>query len=358
MARKKKKANPSQQFANKYYTAERPSSYSGMTAFLKGVPPARRASAKDWLETQDAYALHRPALRKFKRRKIIANFQDQLQTDLIDLVHIAGDNDKNRYLLTVIEVFSKKAYVEILSKKDTATVATAFEKILDRLDFKPRVIHSDQGSEFVGSKFQALLKRRGIKYFSSTDSSIKAAIIERFNRTLMGRLYRYFTKHNSYRYIEILPNIIKSYNSSVHSATGVAPNKVSHHNKEIIWNRVYNRPPPKESFKSKQLKVGSYVRIAKRFKTFDKGYKSKWSGEIFVINKIIPSNPKTYALTDLLNERILGSFYEQELTPTIYPKSFAIESILDSKKDKLLIKWRDYPPKFNSWEDKKSISNI
>ena len=358
MARKKKKANPSQQFSHKYFTAAQPNSYGGMTSFLKSLAPTKRASAKKWLEAQDAYALHRPAVRKFRRRKIIADFQNQLQTDLIDLVHIAGDNDNNRYLLTVIEVFSKKAYVEILRKKDSATVALAFGKILDNLNYKPRVIHSDQGSEFIGSKFQALLKQRGIKYFSSTDSSIKASVIERFNRTLMGRLYRYFTKHNSYRYVEILPNIIKSYNNSVHSATGVAPNRVSYQNKEIIWNRVYNRPLPEESIKSKQLKVGSYVRITKRFKTFDKGYKSQWSGEIFLISKIIPSNPKTYALTDLLNERILGSFYEQELSPTTYPKSFAIESILDSKKGKLLIKWRDYPAKFNSWENKKSISNI
>ena len=91
---------------------------------------------------------------------------------------IAKHNDKYRYLLTAIDVFSKMAHVELLRKKDTGTVAEAFENFLDHLDFKPKYVHSDQGSEFIGSKFQNALKRRGIKYFSTTDATIKCAVIE------------------------------------------------------------------------------------------------------------------------------------------------------------------------------------
>ena len=66
----------------------------------------------------------------------------------------------------------------------------------------------------------------------------------------------------------------------------------------------------------------------------------------------------TYNLVDLLDEPIIGSFYEQELNPTPFPETFPIESVLDSEKDKVLVKWRDYPKKFNSWVPKNSIGNI
>jgi len=352
MAKKKKLGDvKAKQFAQKYYDPAETGSYGGVTGFVKRFPKSDRLRAKKWLESQDTYALHKPFVRKFKRRKVIANFQEQLQADLVDLVHISKDNDKYRYLLTVIDVFSKKAFVEILRKKDSATVAGGFEKILDRLGYKPRLVNTDQGKEFTGSKFQALLKSRGIKYFTSTDSTIKCSIVERFNRTLMSKLYRFFTKHNSYRYVEALSLILQGYNKSTHSAIGLAPTQVSHENKERVWLRIHNstKTEKKRTSKAPQLKPGDFVRIAKRDKTFDKGYKSRWSGEIFKIYKIKQTAPKTYNLVDLLNEPILGAFYAQELNPTALPKNFAVESVLDSEKGKILVKWRDYPAKFNSW---------
>ena len=355
---KKRKAAPSKQFAQRYFDPSKPTAYGGMTSFLKGLSPSEKSKARKWIESQDAYSLHKPFVRKFKRRKVIANFQDQLQADLVDLKHISKDNDRYRYLLTVIDVFSKRAFVEILRKKDTGAVSQAFEKILDRLGFNPRLLHTDSGTEFVGKIFQKMLKRRGIKYFSTSDSTIKCSIIERFNRSLMTKLYRYFTKQNSYRYLPVLQDIVQSYNNSPHSSTGFAPDDVSHANKERIWLRMYNSPPSEITAKSKQLKLGSFVRIAKRIKTFDKGYKSRWSGEVFRIYKIKQTSPTTYNLVDLLDENITGAFYEEELSPTKLPETYAVESILDSDKNKLLVKWRDYPPKFNSWIHKNSIGNI
>ena len=361
MARKKKKTkklDPTKKFTQRYFEPSNPASYGGLSRFLRGLPKVDRSAAEEWLLSQEAYAIHKPFVKKFKRRKVIAFFQDQLQADLIDLVHIAKDNDRYRYLLTVIDVFSKKAHVRILRNKDAATVASAFQEILDDLGFVPRVLHTDQGSEFIAGKFQALLKRRGIKYFTSTDSTIKCAVIERFNRTIMSRLYRYFSKHNSYRYIEVLPDIIKSYNATPHSSIGLPPNEVNHTTKERVWLRIHNSPPTVIAPKVAQLKLGTYVRIAKRVKTFEKGYKSQWSGEIFKINKIKQTSPKTFNLVDLLDDPILGSFYGQELNPTKLPETYAVEAVLDVDGGRVLVKWKDYPEKFNSWIPKKSIESI
>ena len=341
------------QFSQKYFQSKTPGAYGGKRTFLSQFSKKDKTTAEKWLEQQQSYALHKPFQKNFRRRKTIANFEEQLQADLIDLVHIASDNSKNRYLLTVIDVFSKYAAVEILRKKDSKSVALAFEKILNRLSFTPRYLNTDNGTEFLGSPFQALLKQRGIKFFSSKDSTIKCAIIERFNRSLMNKLFRLFTKQNSYRYIEDLANIVENYNGTRHSVTGLAPIEINHNNKEIVWLRIFNsKKLPKITLKTKKLKVGAFVRIAKRIKTFDKGYKGRWSGEIFKIREIKQTNPLTYNLVDLQGENITGGFYEQELNPTSLPKTFAVQSILDTKKDKILVKWLDYPTKFNTWVPK------
>ena len=340
-------------FDRLYYQASKPGAYGGKSSFLRQFSSKDKNKAEQWLMTQDAYNAHVPFKKNFTRRRTIANFEQQIQVDLVDLNQIAKHNDKYRYLLTAIDVFSKKAYLEILRKKNTQTVADAFEKILDRLGFKPELVHSDQGSEFIGGAFQNLLKQRGIKYFSTTDASIKCGVIERFHRSLLSKLYRYFTKNNSLRYVEILQDIIQSYNNTIHSSTGLAPNRVSHLNKELVWQRLFAPKKIQTPAKSSQLKVGTFVKIAKRIKTFEKGYKSKWSGEVFKIHKIKQTTPKTYILKDQLDETILGAFYAQELSPVPLPNAFPIESVLDSKRGKILVKWRDYPSKFNSWVSKK-----
>ena len=164
MARKsKKKPNKNSQttrFERAYFDARVPYSYGGKTAFMKAIPIKDRKAAGDWLEAQDSYSIHKPFQSKFRRRKIIANFQEQIQVDLIDLSNIASHNDKHKYLLTSIDVFSKKAFVQPIKSKYSSVVADAFEKILGSLGFKPISVHSDQGKEFVGAPFQALLKRK------------------------------------------------------------------------------------------------------------------------------------------------------------------------------------------------------
>ena len=344
-------------FAKQYFTPEAPNSFGSVSKFVNAFPHKQRTAAKKWLLSQHNYQLHKPVIKRFKRRKTIANFQEQIQADLVDLNHISKDNNSFRYLITAVDVFSKKGWVEPIKRKDTKSVVDGFEKILQSMKFTPRIFHSDQGKEFVNSSFQAMLKRYNIEYFTSKDASIKCALVERFNRTILNKIYKFLTKNNTHRYLEILPNILAGYNLTPHSSHGLPPAKITHLNKEIVWLKLFNNRAISYD-KKKDFNKGDYVRIANRSKTFTKSYKPQWSREVFRINKLNHTDPITYVLEDLAAEIIDGDFYSQELTKTSLPTNFDIESILDKKPGIFLVKWLGYPKKFNSWVSSKSITNI
>ena len=79
-------------------------------------------------------------------------------------------------------------------------VANAFEKI----DGTSNMVQSDKGTEFLNSTFQSMLKRSGIKFYTSKNEDLKASVVGRFNRTLKTKMYRYFTYKNTRRYVDAL----------------------------------------------------------------------------------------------------------------------------------------------------------
>ena len=107
------------------------------------------------------------------------------------MTHIADYDQAYRYLLTVIDVFSKYAWVIPLKKKDSKTVSEAFDSIFTYR--KPVKLQTDKGKEFVNTSFQKLLKDRGIQFYVSQNKYIKASVAERFNRTLKIKMWKYFT---------------------------------------------------------------------------------------------------------------------------------------------------------------------
>src|SRR5437868_15504241 len=84
---------------------------------------------------------------------------------------------------------------------------------------KPTKIQSDRGLEFLNSAFQAELKRQNIGFYT-TFNETKAAVVERFNRTLKTRMWRYFTSIGSHRYIDRIQFLIDSYNDTDHRTIG------------------------------------------------------------------------------------------------------------------------------------------
>ena len=96
-----------------------------------------------------------------------------------------------------------------------------------------------KGTEFLNRPFQKLLETHGIHHFVTHNEETKASIVERFNRTLKTRMWRYFTKHQTLRYVEALPGFMRSYNKTYHRTIGMAPTSVDASNQETVWQRIY-----------------------------------------------------------------------------------------------------------------------
>ena len=132
-------------------------------------------------------------------------------------------NRGNRYLLVVVDAFSKYTWVEPIIKSKTGIAVTeAFKKILKRA----QTLQTDNGKEFYNHTFQKLMKDKDIHQFFTTGDT-KASMVERFNRTLKSRMYRYFTSANTYKYLNVLQALVRGYNESFHRSMGMKPSEVT-----------------------------------------------------------------------------------------------------------------------------------
>jgi len=120
-----------------------------------------------------------------------------------------------------------------------------------------------------------MLRRPGIHFYTSKNEDLKASVVKRFNRTLKTKMYRYFTHANTQRYVDVLNDLLHSYNT-YHQSIVMAPAKVDRHNKDEVRARLY----PSYGWK---YVVGDRVRIAMQRRTYRKRYLGDWSREIFEI---------------------------------------------------------------------------
>jgi len=330
-----------------------PGSFGGVRS-LKRYSGRSEREVKTFLAGQDAYTLHKPRRLRFPRRKTYSKgIGDLFQIDLVDLSSLAPFNDGTRYLLTCIDVFSKQAWGVPVRRKSARDVAEAFEKILSE-GHKPNMVQSDKGTEFLNSTFQAMLNRHDIKFYTSENEDLKAAVVERFNRTLKEKMFRYFTYKNTRRYVDVLSDLLHSYNNTRHQSIGMAPLQVNEDNENVVRNRLY--PLKSNSFRWK-YNAGDRVRIAMQRQPFRKGYLGQWSDELFEVVKRLPTTPATYELRDLAGESIKGRFYEPEIQKVLKTddERFDIERIIKTRKRngkiQYLVSWKGYPSKFDSWVD-------
>jgi hypothetical protein len=181
--------------------------------------------------------------------------------------------------------------------------------------FKERYLKTaqfDDGKEFYNVGVKTLLKDHDVHYFS-TRSFRKAALVERFNRTLKTRMWKYFTENRTKVWVNILPALVRSYNNSTHRTIGIKPADVNEENKDEVWTRIYGHPL--SSFPDPKFRVGDHVRVEIKHKTFEKGYEPNFDNEVYVVTAVFRGDPNMYSLKDPEDgEDILGGYYEQELS--------------------------------------------
>ena len=300
------------------------------------------------LDTWEGLAneLHKPIKRNFRKRRVIAhNVDDIWCSDLVDMQKLSKWNRGYKYLLMVLDLFSKYGWIVPLKTKTGLEVAKAFESLLEKN--KPKMLWVDKGKEYYNKNVLDLLAKDKIKVYS-TENEEKSSVCERWNRTIKDKMYKRFTMQNNTVYVDILPKILASYNNSRHRSIGMTPfqaRKPENYGK--VYFNLYGDLARDD--KKTEFRVGDRVRISKYKRvTFDKGYTPNWTEEVFIIDEIRFTNPITYKIKDLNGEVIKGTFYREELQKTDQ-EVYRIEKIIRKSKGKALVKWKGYPDEFNSW---------
>jgi len=344
-----------------YYDPENEGAYGGVKKLHEKLKKEGKrigiGKVKKWLQGQRTYTLHKQPRRKFERNKILAYDRNELwQADLVDMLSIARENDNFKHLLTVIDVLSKQAYAIPLKAKTYEEVHRAFEQVFHQAgNIRPKLLHTDKGGEFMGAKMQSFFKQNGIKQYVTQNEDIKAAVVERFNRTLKGLMYRWFTYKNTRRYVEVLPKLLKNYNNTWHSSIKMRPSDVTNEDKVVeVYENLYG-PEAKDTPKApSNLKVGDFVRLLFKPDKFRRGYQPQWTEEVFKIDNIRPHRPyPIYSVRDLNGEPVQGTWYAPELQRITEPEMYIIEEVLKTRgrgdRKEYFVSWRGYGPEFNSW---------
>lgn len=271
----------------------------------------------EWMRKQRTFTLHKDRRTKFSRNHyIITNIDDLWEMDLIDMQKFSRNNKSCKYILAVIDCFSKFAWCVPIKRKTPDEIIKAFDCIFANTTRRPIKIQSDKGREFVNRNVKKYFECRDINFFTTRDPATKAAICERFIRTIKGIIYKYFTHTNCTRYYEVLDSLVFLYNNRVHSTIGTTPASVNETNILDVWKHTQKKQQnirDKRDRREPKLHVGDIVKVSNTKSIFDKGYKPKWSDETFSIVKVLMRRPVVYHIKDNSGSVIKGNFYESEL---------------------------------------------
>ena len=178
-------------------------------------------------------------------------------------------------------------------------------------------------------------------------------------------IYKYFSRYEIRKYIDVLQDLVARYNNGYHRSIKTKPINVTKENELEVWINLYSNTLKKKKGKKKKspLKVGDRVRITLEWETFHKAYLEGWSEEIFIISHKLSGNPVVFKVKDQADEQVDGIFYQKELQKVSEPDAYKIEKIIKRKKDKnnnwiYLVKWKGYPEKFNSFVNEEDIRSL
>ncbi|XP_062571174.1 uncharacterized protein LOC134233207 [Saccostrea cucullata] len=330
-----------------------------------------------WLRKQDAYTLQKEVHRPKKVPNIrVSGINVQWSMDLMDVQNLSKENDGIKFLLILIDTLSKYLRIVALKQKSARDVSNAIKLIFES-GVKCQTLRSDRGGEFKNNLLQNYLKGEGVRLIFANQNS-KASIAERVIRTIRGRFYRYFQRNRTYRYVDVLTDIVRNYNSTPHrSLNGLAPKEVTKENEADVWANLYlknikTRGKEKQVERKKKqrrikyrYKVNDLVRLSHLKHIFRRGYNQQFTGEVFKIAKRFHlQGIPMYKVKDFNEELIEGDFYENELQivekdeETLWIVEKIIKKRTKKGKTEFLVKFESWPEKFNQWVRESDVVNI
>ena len=329
---------------------------------------------KEILQEFDSYNLHKQYRRpKYFNPYFIYARRAQIQADLIDVRQLSEYNDGINYLLLMIDAFSRKIWVYPLKTKTALEVTDNFRKHINKnpanLIFRELLV--DGGKEFFNSNMNEFLNEFSIS-ISKAGGYNKVAIGERANKTIQILIYKYLTNNESLRYIDVLNDLIKTYNTRAHrTLRGMTPQEADSPLNEIRVRGILRAKYAKikrmnNKDKDKQFKIGDIVRIKKltpKISSEGRAYAPQYHGHYYVIRDVDYRLPRTmYHIKSMdTGEDIIGGFYKNELSG-VKGDVWKIEKIIRTRgkgrKREHLVRWLHFGPRWDSWISDKDITDV
>lgn len=229
-----------------YYDIKNPTSFSSphqlFNASKSSINNLSQEDVNRWLLKQKTYTMHRSTKTVFPRRKVLVpSLNVQYQADLLFLKDLRRSNDGVKYLLTMIDCFSRRATAVPLKAKTAKATLAGLIKAFKNMGGNPVKLQTDQGSEFYNEPTYKYLKKNKIVHFFTFQKDIKAGMVERFNRTLRKLISMYLLANKTDRYVDKLPDIILRYNSHKHRAFKYqyAPLDINEKNRKKVYQLLY-----------------------------------------------------------------------------------------------------------------------
>jgi hypothetical protein len=355
---------------NIYYNAKKPSAFSGLNKLSYQIKKENKFKFTDeeiqkWLQSQEVHTTNLLVNRKFTRKQVIAPYLDyQFDADTASFNNYAKQNDGYGYFILAIDIMSRYAWTRPIKTPSATETEKALESIFKEGRI-PERLRTDQGTEFSNMKLKKFYKKYDIIHFV-TQNELKSSYAERCIQTIKGKLTRYMRSKQTYRWIDQLDNITKSYNNTIHRTIKQTPASVTKEDEIKLWKLLYTDSKSANKAPVKKLKfkfnIGDIVRISKMRKPFQRYYSEHWTNELFIIKqRNITQNIPIYTLTDYSGEDILGIFYEKELQKvyvdenTTYNVEKVVRSRIKNGRKESLIKWMGWPDKYDSWIPTKDI---
>jgi hypothetical protein len=287
-----------------------------------------RSDVEKFISNDEIHQLYRPISNKIKVVHPLAIPKGpniHWQIDLIDM----GQNKKHenlgyQYCLTVIDIFSKYAWVKPLKSKEAIEVVDALELVFSA-SICPKVVQSDNGAEFKNRLISKMCEKHSMKQiFSSAYRPQSQGCVERFNGTLKRLLFKHMSRFKTKVWIDVLDKIIDNYRSIKHSSTGYSPeclhmtkdfSKIKKaREKMLMRNSKWLQQSKKKHFKD--ISIGDYVRVSievfkenrKHCKYSKKSLQPNWTKEIFKVESIIDNSRlhlPMYRVKSISNGKIL-----------------------------------------------------
>ena len=301
---------------NIYYDITHPAGFSGIKP-LKSATKQPYSKVKQFLNKQKVYRSFKIPKKKFKRARVIAGSPGvQFQADLFDYQKYGRQNSGYKWVLLVVDVFSRLVKCEPLKNKTGVETARGLTKIFTEYASDGKLgqrsgLGTDAGNEFFNKWCEKVYEKHGIGHFPLR-APIKAGMAEISGRYVCEKLYKFMAHKGNKRWVDALPSVVIAKNKRKNRKTAnLSPIEINFENQGTVFKSLYPNHGEVGEF---TLNIGDRVQIVKSRLPFAKSYHSYYSEQTYRIIKQHTLDIPRYSIADEADdEPIAGTWYAEEL---------------------------------------------